>query len=191
MLDYVKNIIKEMDAVIISDYNKGVVIPSLFRNVIKLANKFDKPISVDPKPAYCLLYKDVTIITPNTSEAALAVNKTVWDEKTLIQAGNELLKKTNSKSILITRGEHGMALFEKDKKVVFIPTAAKEGYDVTGAGDTVISVLTLALSTGANILNSSYLANLAAGIVVEKLGTAKLELDEIKLLLDEKQTKKA
>lgn len=188
ILDYIKDIIKETDAVIISDYNKGLVIPTLFKEVIKLANKFDKPITVDPKPTYCLLYKNVTIITPNTSEAGSVVNKSIVDEKTLIQAGNELLKKTNSKSILITRGEHGMALFEKNKDVVFIPTSAKEVYDVTGAGDTVISVLTLGLATGASILNSSYLANLAAGIVVEKLGTAKLTLEEIKEILMDSTT---
>ncbi|MFH1824309.1 MAG: D-glycero-beta-D-manno-heptose-7-phosphate kinase [Candidatus Firestonebacteria bacterium] len=186
VLDYVKDIIKESDAVIISDYGKGVVIPPIFKEIIKLTHKFDIPIVVDPKPTYCLMYKGVTVITPNTNEAGASLSRVISDDKTLIKVGKELLKKLRSKAVLITRGEAGMSLFERGKDIINIPTYAKEVYDVTGAGDTVVSVLALSLAGGANILDSANLANIAAGIVVGKIGTAKVTLDEIKQILDEK-----
>jgi D-beta-D-heptose 7-phosphate kinase/D-beta-D-heptose 1-phosphate adenosyltransferase len=186
ILNYVNNVIKEIEVVVISDYGKGVVIPSLIKKVIKLAHRFSKPIIVDPKPTYCLLYKGVTVITPNTAEAGASVGKVISNEKILIKVGKELLKRLNAKCVLITRGEDGMSLFEKGKEVVHIPTYAKEVYDVTGAGDTVVSILALSLAGGASIIDSAYLANIAAGIVVGKLGTAKVTLEEIKQALNEK-----
>lgn len=177
---YIKKYIKEVNVVIISDYNKGVVVPELFREVLKFAKRFKKPVIVDPKPAYCLHYKNSTIITPNTSEAGESVGIKIKDEKSLNAVGKKLLNFLGCKGVLITRGEHGMALFERNGDVTNIPTSAKEVYDVTGAGDTVVSVLALSLASGANLKDASLLANYAAGVVVGKLGTASIYLDEIK-----------
>ena len=177
---YIKKYINGVDAIIISDYNKGVVVPELFREVIILAKKFDKPIIVDPKPAYCLHYKNATIITPNTSEAEKSVGIKIVDKKSLNKAGRKLLNHLKCEGVLITRGEHGMTLFEKNGKITDIPTSAKEVYDVTGAGDTVISVLALSIASGANLREASVLSNYAAGIVVGKIGTASISVEEIK-----------
>jgi D-beta-D-heptose 7-phosphate kinase/D-beta-D-heptose 1-phosphate adenosyltransferase len=125
-------------------------------------------------------YKQVTCVTPNTKEAMESAGvRTLRDEKEVERLGNALLKKTNAKSILMTRGEHGMSLFEKKKPVFHIPTRAREVFDVTGAGDTVIGTLTLALAAGAPIRAAAELANYAAGIVVGKLGTASVSALEL------------
>ncbi len=174
-----------VDVVIISDYGKGVVIPSVFKEVIRMAKKNRKKIAVDPKPAYCLHYQGVTVITPNTKEAEWSVHKTITDEKSLLAVGKELLSRVKSDSILITRGEQGMSLFEKGKIPRHIPTFAREVFDVTGAGDTVIAVLSMALAAKANLLEAAYLANTAAGVVVGKVGTAPLSLEEVKQALHE------
>jgi D-beta-D-heptose 7-phosphate kinase/D-beta-D-heptose 1-phosphate adenosyltransferase len=187
ILDKIKDCLSSVDVVIISDYGKGVVIPAIFNEVIKLGQKNKKPIAVDPKPTFCLQYKGVTIITPNQNEASQSVHIPITDEPSLIKAGNELLRRLKSESVLITRGEQGMSLFEKGKKPVHIPTFAREVFDVTGAGDTVIAVLSMALAAGAGILEASYLANYAAGIVVGKIGTAPLNLQEIKDALHKKK----
>ncbi|OGF50147.1 MAG: hypothetical protein A2231_11900 [Candidatus Firestonebacteria bacterium RIFOXYA2_FULL_40_8] len=185
MLGKVETLMDEVDVVIISDYGKGVVIPSVFKEVIKLAKKKKIKIAVDPKPAYCLLYKGVTVITPNAKEAEGSVHKIIKDEASLYAVGKELLAKIKSDSVLITRGEHGMTLFEKGKKPVTIPTYAREVYDVTGAGDTVIAVLAMALASKASLLDASYLANFAAGVVVGKIGTAPLSMAELKQAINE------
>jgi len=177
-------LIDEVDVVIISDYGKGVVIPSVFNEIIKLAKKKKKKIAVDPKPAYCLLYKGVTVITPNAKEAEGSVHKLIKDEASLYAVGKELLAKIKSDSVLITRGEHGMTLFEHGKKPVTIPTYAREVYDVTGAGDTVIAVLAMALAAKASLLDAAYLSNFAAGVVVGKVGTAPLSMTELKQALN-------
>lgn len=185
LLGKVEGLIDEVDVVIISDYGKGVVIPSVFREVIALARKKKVKIAVDPKPAYCLLYKGVTVITPNAKEAEGSIHKLIKDEASLYAVGKELLTKIKSDSVLITRGEHGMTLFEKGKKPVTIPTYAREVYDVTGAGDTVIAVLSMALAAKASLLDASYLANFAAGVVVGKVGTAPLSMSELKQAVNE------
>ncbi|MFH1074505.1 MAG: D-glycero-beta-D-manno-heptose-7-phosphate kinase [Candidatus Firestonebacteria bacterium] len=185
LLGRVETLIDEVDMVVVSDYGKGVVIPSVFHEVIKMAKKRKIKIAVDPKPAYCLLYKGVTIITPNTKEAEGSVHKNIKDEASLFAAGKELLAKIKSDSVLITRGEHGMTLFEKGKKPVTIPTYARDVYDVTGAGDTVIAVLAMALASKASLLQAAYLSNFAAGVVVGKVGTAALSMAELKRAINE------
>ncbi|MEI7904911.1 MAG: D-glycero-beta-D-manno-heptose-7-phosphate kinase [Candidatus Firestonebacteria bacterium] len=185
MLAYVHSIIGEADAVIISDYDKGVAIPAVFMEVIKLARKRKIPVCVDPKPTHCLMFKGITVIKPNAKEAAESLHKKITDGKSLAEAGKTLMKKTGG-AVLITRGEQGMSLFRKGKPVLNIPTYAREVFDVTGAGDTVISVLALSLACGADLAEAAYLANAAAGVVVGKLGAASVSIKEIKEMLNEK-----
>jgi D-glycero-beta-D-manno-heptose-7-phosphate kinase len=183
LLSYIERSMESMDAVIISDYGKGVVIPSVFKEAIRLARRRRLPVCVDPKPTHCLMYKGVTVITPNTKEAGEAINRQITDESSLLAAGKELLKKTGSEAVLITRGEHGMSLFRKGRPVLNIPTFAREVFDVTGAGDTVISVLALSLAAGADMAAAAHISNAAAGVVVGKIGTATLSTREIKGML--------
>jgi D-beta-D-heptose 7-phosphate kinase/D-beta-D-heptose 1-phosphate adenosyltransferase len=172
IIDYAKKTIPEVDAVIIEDYGKGVITPSLLKEIIKSAKQHKKIITVDPKEEHISYYKGVTSITPNNHEASSVSGIKIKDEKTLQQAGKKLLKKLNCESILITRGENGMCLFEKSGRITNIPTAAQEVFDVSGAGDTVISVFTLALACGASLQDAARISNIAAGIVVGKVGVA-------------------
>jgi D-beta-D-heptose 7-phosphate kinase/D-beta-D-heptose 1-phosphate adenosyltransferase len=180
---FIEKTIPWVDAVILSDYGKGVIIQPILETSIALARKYKKPICVDPKIEHFLLYQRVTCITPNILEARQGVGWTQTNTKNIVPAlGKEILKKLKSESVLITEGEDGMTLFEKNK-VIHIPTQAQEVFDVTGAGDTVIAVLTLALACGASLLGAATLSNLAAGIVVGKLGTATLTIKELRQAL--------
>ena len=126
------------------------------------------------------------MITPNTREAEGSVHMQIKDETSLLAVGAKLLKRVKSDSVLITRGEQGMSLFEKGRKPAHIPTFAQEVYDVTGAGDAVIAVLSMALAAKSSLLEAAYLANLAAGVVVGKVGTAPLTAEEVRQALHER-----
>jgi D-beta-D-heptose 7-phosphate kinase/D-beta-D-heptose 1-phosphate adenosyltransferase len=173
LLDYVKRHLRDYDGVIVSDYKKGVVSAGLIKDTAEaLKGRF---IAVDPKVGNFHCYKGVTIITPNLKEASEGSGIPINDEDSLIKAGHKLLKTLSLKALLITRGEQGMSLFEKDKgeiKVTHIRSVAKSVFDVTGAGDTVIAVFTLALLSGASMVDAARVANHAAGIVVGEVGTA-------------------
>lgn len=174
-------VIRESDGVILSDYGKGMVCKSVLSVAIAAANKFKKPICVDPKVEHFQSYKKVTCITPNLSEAKGGMHRVKADsQEEVLQLGKDILKTLNSESVLITQGEGGMTLFEKKGAVTHIPAKAQEVYDVTGAGDTVISVLTLALACGTSLVEAATLSNLAAGIVIGKLGTATVSSAELK-----------
>jgi D-beta-D-heptose 7-phosphate kinase/D-beta-D-heptose 1-phosphate adenosyltransferase len=177
-LGYIREAIPDHDAVIISDYKKGVVSFELIREVLKASKPHHIFVSVDPKVGHFHLYKNVSLITPNITEASIASGIIIEDEKSLIHAGMTLLKKLSCDAVLITRGEHGMSLFEKNK-VAHIPTVTRDIYDVTGAGDTVIAVFTLAHAVGASMEEAAVIANHAAGIVVGKIGTAVATTGEI------------
>jgi rfaE bifunctional protein kinase chain/domain len=170
-LGYIREAIPDHDAVIISDYKKGVVSSELIREVLKTSKSHHIFVSVDPKVGHFHLYKNVSLITPNITEASIASGIIIEDEKSLIHAGRTLLKKLSCDAVLITRGEQGMSLFERNK-VAHIPTVTRDVYDVTGAGDTVIAVFTLAHAAGASMEEAAVIANHAAGIVVGKIGTA-------------------
>ncbi len=175
ILKFVRQTIKNIHVIILEDYGKGVMQPFLLKEVVKLAKKFRKPVLVDPKEKHFNYYSGVTCITPNRKEAYGGYERTVgpWHKApSLDQVGWRLMKKLKLDSVLITLGEDGMALFEKNKKLTKIPTAAREVYDVSGAGDTVIATLALALAAGAKMQEAAKMSNLAAGIVVGKLGTA-------------------
>ncbi|MFH2011376.1 MAG: D-glycero-beta-D-manno-heptose-7-phosphate kinase [Pseudomonadota bacterium] len=176
---YLKKNLNDLNAIIISDYGKGVISGQLIREILHLANNNGKIISVDPKVEKFSFYKDVTVITPNNMEAGEAAGIEIKDENTLLRVGEILLNKLACKLLLITRGEEGMTLFEDNGDVTHIPTLAKEVYDVTGAGDTVISALTLALTVGASLKEAAVIANYAAGIVVGEVGTATVTRDEL------------
>jgi D-glycero-beta-D-manno-heptose-7-phosphate kinase len=169
-----------LDAIVLSDYSKGVVTKDLVRDIVKLARKKGIIVSVDPKVNHFGIYSGVTIITPNTKEASIGAKIEIEDDESLFKAGTLLLKRLKCNAVLVTRGEHGMSLFERGGRVTHIPTVAQEVYDVTGAGDTVISTLTLAMAAGAGIVDAARLSNYAAGIVVGVVGTATVKPDELK-----------
>jgi D-glycero-beta-D-manno-heptose-7-phosphate kinase len=161
-----------LDAIVISDYCKGVVTKDLVRDIVRLARKRGIIVSVDPKVSHFGIYSGVTVLTPNTKEASLGARIEIEDDASLLRAGKGLLARLACDAVLITRGEHGMSLFEKGGRVTHIPTVARDVFDVTGAGDTVISALTLAMAAGARISDAAKIANYAAGIVVGVVGTA-------------------
>ena len=175
-LKYIKGVLPQFDAVIISDYQKGVVTAALVKAVVKFAKQKKTFVAVDPKVGHFHLYKNVSIITPNLMEASQGSGIEIKDEKSLLRAGKALLSRISSASVLITRGEEGMSLFERDStkgiKVTHIPTVAVKVFDVTGAGDTVIAAFTLAHAAGASLRDSAIISNHAAGIVVGEVGTA-------------------
>ena len=182
MIDYVACAAQAADAIMISDYGKGVITSDLLKKVIPLANKKGIPITVDPKIEHFLQYKNITTMTPNLNEAiqGMRLSKKISTEQEIKELGSKILKTLSSKSVIITLGERGMAIFEKSKPPVLIPTRAKEVYDVTGAGDTVIAVLTMCLASGAPLKEAAEIANYAAGVVVAKLGTATVTIEELK-----------
>ncbi|MEW6409271.1 MAG: D-glycero-beta-D-manno-heptose-7-phosphate kinase [Nitrospirota bacterium] len=180
ILTYVSNNITEIDAVIISDYSKGVVTQALIDGILQLTNKKGVPVTVDPKVNHFPLYKGITLITPNNLEASMATGIEINNEDTLIKAGRILIERLGCKAVLITRGEEGMSLFEDNGEITHISTVASEVYDVTGAGDTVIATSTLAISAGATFKEAATIANHAAGIVVGKVGTATVKIEELR-----------
>ena len=186
ILNYCLDVIPLCDAVIISDYGKGVISRSLLASIIEETNRLNKILAVDPKVDNFLYYKNVTILTPNKLEASQALRTEIRDEEDLIEAGKRLLSILGARAVLITRGEEGMTLFERNGDITNISTTAKEVFDVTGAGDTVISVVTLALVSGGSFKDSAILSNYAAGLVVGEVGTATVSpLDLKRVIRDE------
>ena len=177
--------IKTAKGVILSDYGKGMLSDHNIQTIIETCRKHKIPVCVDPKIDNFKKYKHITCMTPNTKEAWEGVGENPKSGEEAMEAlGNKILNMLEAESILITRSADGMSLFEKGKKTPYtVPTAAREVYDVTGAGDTVISVLTLALAAGANLREASVLSNYAAGIVVGKSGTATATRTEIEGVL--------
>ncbi len=173
--------IKTAKGVILSDYGKGMLSDRNIKEIIEKCRKHKIPVCVDPKLDNFKKYKNITCMTPNTKEAWEGVGQTPKPgEEAIEKLGHKILKMLNAQSILITRSADGMSLFEKGKKKpTTIRATAKEVYDVTGAGDTVISVFTLALAAGATLQEAAVLSNFAGGIVVEKSGTATTTQQEL------------
>lgn len=174
-----RKMLQSCAAVVVSDYAKGLISPLLLKEILPMARASGKIVCVDPKLKDLGLYRPATVITPNTLEAERASGVTISNRRDLLRAGRKILRSLRVDYLLITRGEEGMALFQKASGVTHIPTVAREVFDVTGAGDTVISTLTLGLVAGLPILQAAVLANIAAGIVVGKLGTATVTPDEL------------
>jgi len=179
VLEQVRARLPEADVLLISDYAKGVVGARLVREVLALAARWKKVVAVDPKVQHVPLFRGVTVIAPNHQEAAAAARIVIRDEADLRRVGAALLRRLQAQAVLITRGEHGMSLFEAARPVTHIPTFAREVYDVTGAGDTVMAVLALALAAGASMREAAVLANYGAGVVVGKRGTATVSRAEL------------
>jgi D-beta-D-heptose 7-phosphate kinase/D-beta-D-heptose 1-phosphate adenosyltransferase len=175
--------IERADAAIVSDYGKGLLTSTLLARVLAAARERELIVCLDPKMRNFSYYQPVTVITPNNQEAADASGVAIDDERSLVEAGRKLLRSIDARAVLITRGEEGMTLFtgsnKDDASVTHIPTVAREVYDVTGAGDTVIATLALALASGASFEEAAVLANHAAGVVVGKVGTASVTRAEL------------
>lgn len=176
IFEKLKENIKEIDAIILSDYNKGVLTPSLSQEVIKLARKYDKIITVDPKPENVLNYIGASSMTPNKKEAKLCADR--YNFSDIDEMGKKIREDIKLDNLLITKSEEGVSLYNENE-IINIPTYAKEVFDVTGAGDTVISVYTLAKAAGASWEEAAEIANTAAGIVVGKIGTSVATKEEI------------
>lgn len=181
ILSYVKALRGKIGAIVISDYNKGVVSRDLMEGIKAIVNGSDICICLDPKQNNFSIYKGAHIITPNHHEVQRAAGLEISASDDVQKLSEFILKKYGFPAMLVTRGEEGMSLFENGRKITHthFPTQAKEVYDVTGAGDTVIGILALGLAAKASIKESTCLANLAAGIVVEKVGTATVSQKEL------------
>ena len=177
LLEMYQKMIHKVDVVLLSDYGKGVLTTELTTTIIQMAKALKKPVLVDPKGDDYRKYKDATIITPNKKEASLATKITIVDEASLYKAGRALRDDLNLSYAIITLSEEGMAIFGDD--IYKMPTVAREVYDVTGAGDTVLASLGYALACGLDIKSAAAFANKAAAVVVGKLGSATVTLDEI------------
>lgn len=173
-----QTLLEQVQGMILSDYAKGALSAALVVDLIQEARQAKKFLAVDPKSDDFSVYRGASIVTPNKKEAVRASGVEIVDEASFIQAGEKLLEVIASDYLLITRGEEGMTLFE-GKEHSHIPTVAREVFDVSGAGDTVIASLTLAVAAGASIRDAAILANHAAGVAVGKLGTAAATGEEI------------
>ncbi len=183
LIDFVDGEMARVDCVVISDYAKGVVTPGLLRRILPRAARQGVPVIVDPKIRHFPRYKKVTLITPNHHEASAGSGIEIVDDATLCRAGWALMKKLQAGAILITRGEAGMSLFTQGGEVTHIPTVAQQVFDVTGAGDTVVATLSLAVAAGLPLTVAATLANAAAGVVVGIVGTAIIDAVSLKKVL--------
>jgi rfaE bifunctional protein kinase chain/domain len=183
MLEYVESIGDDLGAIVVSDYSKGIISERLLKGIRELTSGRDIIVCIDPKQNDFSLYQGFDVITPNHHEAGLALGMEITCQDDLIRNGESLLEKFGFKAVLITKGEEGMSLFEDGGNITHIPTVAREVFDVTGAGDTVIGVFALSMAAGATFKEAAVLANHAAGIVVGKVGTATVSQEELRKML--------
>lgn len=186
ILSYLKELLPELDCVVVSDYAKGMITQGLMDDLKTVTKNGGVKLIVDPKPRSMRFYESVDLITPNHKEASEFAGIEDETDEDLIKIGGILLDKLQA-NILITRGEKGMSLFEKTGKITHIPTRAKQVFDVTGAGDTVIAAVALSLASGAKLAEAAVVANYAAGVVVGKVGTASLTIDELNNAMQDKK----
>jgi len=168
-----------LDGIVISDYNKGLITRRLMKDVLAAAQAAGVPVFVDPKVENFFLYSPVTLITPNHVEAAKAVHGRCLTDEQVEAAGGRILSRVSTRYLIIKRGEKGLSVIEPGKPARHIPARAKEVFDVTGAGDTVIAAASLALLAGGSIMEAALMANAAAGVVVGKIGTAAVSAEEL------------
>jgi D-beta-D-heptose 7-phosphate kinase/D-beta-D-heptose 1-phosphate adenosyltransferase len=184
IIDRVAERLAEADSCIISDYSKGVVSPRLAKRFIELVRQTKKPLVVDPKARDFRRYHGATVITPNLFEARRAAGCEMDEEIPISQIAARMLRRVENTAVLITRGSAGMSLYRRGIPPLHIPASARSVFDVTGAGDTVVGALALAMGAGQTLDQAAMLANRAAGIVVGKLGTACVTLEELTNELD-------
>ena len=181
ILDFIRQ--EPHQGLIISDYNKGLLSRSLAKQLLPLARRKKVPVFVDPKVENFRNFSPVTLIAPNHLETERILHIPCRTSEQVEAAGRRLMSLIKCRYLIIKRGEQGMSLFERDKKPLHIPTLAREVFDVTGAGDTVLAAASLALLAGASIREAAVLANAAAGIVVGKVGTATVTPAELVAVL--------
>jgi rfaE bifunctional protein kinase chain/domain len=178
ILNFINEIIDEVEAIIIQDYNKGLVVPSLVHKIISLAKQKDKIITADPKFDNFWEFKGVTVFKPNKKETEEVLAMRIQGEEELSMAGGKLVEQMDG-AVLITLGKDGMALFEKNKQSMHLKARTRKVADVSGAGDTVIATLTYALSVGCSMQEAVTLANYAAGLVCEEVGVVPVDGDKL------------
>ncbi len=192
VLDALKSAFAEVvpcsGCVVVSDYAKGVVTLDVMNTLKTVAADSGVPLLVDPKPASMDLYRGATMLTPNSLEAQAMSGIEIIDNDTLCLAAGRIMSNLASEAVLITRGSHGMGLLQRDSNLFTIPTMAREVFDVTGAGDTVIATFSMGIAQGLAMTEAAWLANVAAGIVVGKVGTATVGSDEIIMALEKAAT---
>jgi rfaE bifunctional protein kinase chain/domain len=179
LLARASSLLEQVDALVISDYDKGAITPRVLETLLPAARKANVIAAVDPKLRHFGLYRPATLVTPNLKEASHGVGFAIRNEDDVLRAGEEIRKLLGADGVLLTRGEQGMSLFEGDGQVTHIPAPVQEVFDVTGAGDTVIATATLTLAAGGSLLEAAMLANRAAGIAIGKLGTATVAPHEL------------
>ena len=179
VLSVFENLLEEVNVIAVSDYNKGFLSKNLLSRLITSGKKRHKIILVDPKGRDFFKYSGANIITPNKLEVSevCGIN---GNEGEMLEAGKGLLQSLMLEALLVTRGEEGMTLFENNKEPVHLKALARNVYDVTGAGDTVIATLAVALGAGKSFLESAEIANAAAGLVVEEVGTTIIKIENLK-----------
>jgi D-glycero-beta-D-manno-heptose-7-phosphate kinase len=180
VVDAVKYHIHSIDAIIIEDYNKGLVTHGVIRELTSVARKYGKIITVDPKLTNFLEFKNVTVFKPNRPETEQALKSRLQTTDDVVGAGKKLLELLSAENVLLTRGEEGMSLFESNGETSHIPTQAVRVADVSGAGDTVIATLTIALAAGASVKEAAVLANCAAGVVVGSVGIVPIRPEDLR-----------
>ncbi len=180
IVDVLRHNIDSIDAIILEDYNKGVIVASLIKQVIELANRHNKVVTVDPKFHNFFDYKNVTVFKPNRKEVEEILGMRIKNEEDAAQAGKTLLNKLSAKCILLTLGEQGMTLFEENGTITHAETKARNVIDVSGAGDTVISTLTIALAGGASTKEAATLSNFAGGIVCGSVGIVPIDREQLR-----------
>lgn len=183
LLDIIKKNLDTIDGIVVSDYGKGVISSDLMKGLREMVRDDSVIIAVDPKTGNFEYYHEVDVITPNHHEAGTFCHIDIVDKDSLMQAGRRMLGELNCRSVLITQGRDGMTLFEKGGEIIHIPTVAKQVFDVTGAGDTVISTFSLGLASGLDLKSSAILSNFAAGIVVGEVGTSTVKAEELKRII--------
>jgi D-glycero-beta-D-manno-heptose-7-phosphate kinase len=179
LLESVRRALPGCGALVVSDYAKGVVTAPLLRRLLPLARRHGVPVLVDPKVRHFRLYRGATVVTPNQLEAEQVAGRPLRGPADLAAFGRRILALLACRAVLVTRGEQGMSLFERGRPPLHVPTAAREVFDVTGAGDTVVATMALAVAAGAGLPEAAALANLAAGVVVGKVGTSQASPDEV------------
>lgn len=175
-----ERLLSDAQVLVLSDYAKGVLTPELLDRLIAHARELRLPVLIDPKGRDYERYAGATLLTPNRTEAALAVGLDPHEPSVVRRAGEIIIENLRIDALLITEGEDGMTLFERDRAPVHLDASARQVYDVTGAGDTVIATLSVALGAGADLLTAAMIANVAAGLAVQQVGTTTVSLDQLK-----------
>ncbi len=180
LTDFVRQNAADFDVILISDYLKGVLTEGLLQQIIQIGKEQGLPVVIDPKGTDYRKYRGATLLTPNRKETEAASRVPIEDLDSLRLAGRSLLQELQLETLVVTRSEEGISIFFEDGQEVHLPTEAREVYDVTGAGDTVLSLIGVGLACGLTIADAARMANLAAGIAVSKVGTSTVNIDEIR-----------